>query len=367
MKDRKKFIIRNISDLYILKSSEESYDEVIICAEKLKYTGVIPYALKYAYWSLNLMGIIKIFDSPHSTFAFQKNKIGFWQVRYLCAKILGNFCDFIEVDNNKGEIILQKNKEYEEHNGISFGVIFSGSDSDEKLLFQAIESIIDIDKTKDFPYEIIICGPSVYDKNRLVQLYGGNNNIKYLPFDFEANGERLMICQKKNYIFTKSKYSIVSISHTRIKFSNDFVAKLKSRHFDFCTPAVYYSENNFNYHYLDFLLIGGYDDIFIVPKLLPLGGYKMLKNYLFRLKGRFPAIDGGLNIFNKHIIQTPPYDDKVAWGEAEDLDLSARLFNQGVLIDFLYDIKCFSMTNKLWNTQNSSKNLYIKLRQYFEI
>lgn len=367
MKDEKKFIIKDIRDLYILKSSEERYDEITIRAEKLKYKGVIPFALKYAYWSLTSMGTIKILDSSHSTYGFQKNKMGFWQVRYICAKVLGDFCTFIKVDNSRGEIVLKKNKEYEEHNGISFGIVFSGIDSDEKLLFQAIESIVKIDKAKAFPYEVIICGPSEYDKNRLVQLYGENDNIKYLPFDFEANENRLMICQKKNYIFTKSRYSIVSISHTRIKFSNDFVAKLKNRYFDFCTPAVYYSENNFNYHYLDFLLVGGYDDIFALPKLLPLGGYKMSSNYLFKLKRRFPAIDGGLNIFNKHIIQTPPYDDKIAWGEAEDLDLSARLFNQGILIDYMYDIECFSLTNKLWNTDKTLKNLYIKLRQYFEI
>lgn len=367
MKDEKKFIIKEINDLYILKSSEERYDEITICAEKLKYKGIMPFALKYAYWSLTSMGTIKILDNSHSTYSFHKNKMGFWQVRYICAKALGDFCDFVKVDNNRGEIVLKKNKEYQKHNGISFGIVFSGSDSDEKLLFQAIESIISIDKCADFPYEVIICGPSSYDKSRFVKLYDGNSSIKYLPFDFKDSGERLMICQKKNHIFAKSKYSIVSISHTRIKFSNDFIAKLKNRYFDFCTPAVYYSENNFNYHYLDFLLVGGYDDIFRVPKLLPLGGYKMFKNYLFRLKGRFPAVDGGLNIFNKHIIQTPPYDDKIAWGEAEDLDLSARLFNQGVLIDFMYDIKCFSMTNKLWNTQNSLKNVYIKLRQYFVI
>ena len=53
----------------------------------------------------------------------------------------------------------------------------------------------------------------------------------------------------------------------------------------------------------------------------------------------------------------PPYSNEIAWGEAEDLELSARLFYNGILIDYHDDITSESLTDKV----NVNKSLYQKV------
>jgi hypothetical protein len=47
-----------------------------------------------------------------------------------------------------------------------------------------------------------------------------------------------------------------------------------------------------------------------------------------------------LSTFNKKVISLP-YNENIAWQEAEDIDLSMNLINKGYLISYFYDIQIF--------------------------
>jgi hypothetical protein len=114
------------------------------------------------------------------------------------------------------------------------------------------------------------------------------------------------------------------------------------------TPAVYYVEKKKEFKYLDISFINNYQEIqYGASRRGTIAGENIDSDYLHWYRKRVPFIDGGLNIFNKNLIKEPPYNSFISWGEAEDVDVCNRLFQQGVLIDFLPDIKCYSATNKL--------------------
>jgi hypothetical protein len=90
-----------------------------------------------------------------------------------------------------------------------------------------------------------------------------------------------------------------------------------------------------------------YQDIQLGAKSGTVAGENIEEDYLHWYRRRVPYVDGGLNIFNKNIIKDPPYNNFISWGEAEDVDVCNRLYQSGILIDYLPEIKCFSATCKL--------------------
>ena len=59
--------------------------------------------------------------------------------------------------------------------------------------------------------------------------------------------------------------------------------------------------------------------------------------YLSYYKDSIPYIDGGCIITKKSILQNVPLNENIAWGEAEDVEWSKRLFLNGYLMDFLFE------------------------------
>jgi hypothetical protein len=154
-----------------------------------------------------------------------------------------------------------------------------------------------------------------------------------------------MICQKKNKLFEACRYSLVTISHTRITFSVDYAEKLGQAIVEMATPKVVLAENGEKY--LDYFLFHNYMDLIRRSSGRILGLQNMDGDYLHFMGNRVPGIDGGINVFNKNRVPPVPYNNYVAWGEAEDMELAASLFQQGILIDYLPDITCFSQTSKI--------------------
>jgi hypothetical protein len=178
--------------------------------------------------------------------------------------------------------------------------------------------------------------------------------VKYIPLDISTT-PRLMICQKKNKLYEVSQYSLVVISHSRILFSNDFIQSLIKFPIEMTTPSVYFADGDKEFKYLDFGFLDNYQDLQLGAERSSIGGEMMQEDYLHWYKGRVPYIDGGLNVFNKNVITQPPYNDYISWGEAEDVDVCNRLFQNGILIDYLPGIKCYSATCKLTGYNNLKK------------
>lgn len=338
-----KFNLTSMDDIYTIQYVYETYDEIIINTKKLKYTGTLRYAFKYALWALKVGGKLIVNDEPFKDYGFSTKRIDFWQIRHEFFKFLKDDIELIELDDKKGYIEAIKTKESYVNNGFSFGIVFSGSESEKEQLTKSIQSILDNDELDKYDYEIIICGPSYFDSEFYLKQFA-DFNIKYITFDFEPNAKRLMITQKKNYLYENCKYNIAAINHTRILYAKDFIKKTFDKKFDVFTPKVMVEQDGKWYKYLDFGLIGSYDLSKMNPKAV-LTSVILDDDVLNFMQKRVPYIDGGLTIFNKNIIQSP-YNKYLSWGEAEDVDMCELVYLRGNLLDYNENIVNKSLTNK---------------------
>lgn len=357
-----KFDISNIDDIYQLQYVYNKFDEIIINTKKLKYTGTLRYAFKYALWALKPNGKLVIQDEPFKDFGFSTKRIDFWQIKHEFFKSLKDDIDLIELDNSRGYIEVVKVKESYINNGFSFGIVFSGNDSETEQLTKSVRSILDNIDLGKYDYEIIICGPSNFDSIAYLEQFV-SFNVKYLAFDFEPNAKRLMITQKKNFLYENCKYNIVAINHTRILYAKDFIIKTFNKKFDVFTPKVMVEENGKWYRYLDFGLIGSFNTSKVNSASVMSSVY-LNNEILYFMKKRMPYIDGALSIFNKKIISLP-YNENIAWQEAEDIDLSMNLVNKGYLISYFYDIENISLVSKFNIKLNFIRKLKIFIIRQF--
>lgn len=335
-------VIKTIEDIYFLKHTKAHYSYLKAEIRDLKYRGVIRHLIVFALNRLEDGGVFEIVDKPHASFSLKKGSIDFVQVKQEVFRVLKNRVEILDADNKKGLIRLKKLPQMQiVPEGFSFGIVFGGNDMD--LLKSSVDSILAIDFPQGIPFEIIIAGPSAINEQELLQIWGHIAAIRYLPLDI-PNNPRILICEKKNALFNACSYSRVIISHTRIIYEPQFAKKLKDEIVEFATPEVRLLESNEKY--LDFVLIPSYDDLVRKPTGPVIGYLNIDHNYLEYFANRVPCIDGGLNIFNKNLVVNAPYNPYVAWGEAEDFEMCARLYHEGVLIDYLPNITCYSQTNK---------------------
>lgn len=347
------FIIKRADDLYLIKEANQQYDEVTIHLNELKHRGLVRHAVKYTNRALKPKGRMIIYTSPFVSYHFRPNAIDFWQVKYEVFNCLKDAVNIIDVRPETGRIVLEKKKHLYNYSGVSFGIVFSGNSTEEQQLYNSINSIIESNGIKEIDYEIIISGPTDYDKGRILNNFQGIN-IRYVSIDISTS-PRLMICEKKNLLYDSALYSIVVIIHTRILFDKNFVSGIVNSFVEMATPAVYFRQNDIQYKYLDLGFIDNYQNIQLGAKRKTIAGEYINKNYLHWYRNRVPYIDGGLNVFNKNIITKAPYNNYISWGEAEDIDLCNRLFQDGILIDYLPGLICFSATNKLKGYNNFRK------------
>jgi hypothetical protein len=349
-------IINAEIDIYKAKNlTGNSVSNAIINTGELKFKNLLRHALVYALNAVNINGFINIIDEPYKTQLIKSYKIDFWQVKQEVFKVLKDNIEIIEVDNIEGVIKLKKVNHPYSYNGLSFGIVFSGDLKEEPVLKKCIASIGAC--AVDDNYEIIVCGPSAYNPANLLASNGAYK-VRYLPKDTSSD-KRIMICEKKNFIFANTNFDLVVICHSRINFETGFMAKALSSTIEMATPAVFFKEESRLHKYLDIGFIGKYEDLIFGSFAKPtISGAMISADYLKWYKRMVPYIDGGLNIFNKKVIKEPPYNNHIAWGEAEDIDVCNTLFNKGILIDYLPGINCYSVTNKISLQTNLLKKVY---------
>ena len=356
--------ISSIEDLYAIKEVSEYYDEITINLNTLKNDGLTRHAVKYSNNALRTGGSMIIHSSPFESYVLKRNKIDFWQIRYEIFASLKDTIEIAEVDAKAGKLFLRKKKHLYNYTGISFGIVYSGNREEEKQLISSIDTIRQNKELNRIKYEVLISGPTIYDAAAIINEFP-SLNIKYVPLDI-ATYPRLMICEKKNLLYKTAQYSLVVISHSRILFPDDFVQSVTRFPVEMATPALYFNINGKDYKYLDLAFIGSYQDLQLGAKRSSIAGENIQNDYLHWYRRRVPFIDGGLNVFNKNVIPEPPYNNYVSWGEAEDVDVCNRLFQNGVLIDYLPAIKCYSATCKITGYSSARKiarKLFIYLSQ----
>jgi hypothetical protein len=340
-----KIEISSPKDLYKLKRVSQVYDQVNINLKRLKTQGLVRHAVKYSANALKMNGLLVINTSPFVSYNFRKFAIDFWQVKYEVFNSLKDVVEVVDINSKEGKLVLRKKKHLYSYTGISFGILFSGDKQEELQLIAVIKSISANEELKIFSYEILICGPEDYNFSNIRSEFP-LLNLRYLALNI-ATTPRLMICDKKNLLYNSAQFSLVVISHCRILFSSGFVKQLVEYPIEMATPAVYFVDNDKEYKYLDIGFLGSYQDIQFGSSRSAIAGDNIHKDYLPWYSKRVPYIDGGLNVFNKNIVKEPPYNKYISWGEAEDVDVCNNLFQNGILIDYLPEIKSYSVTNKL--------------------
>lgn len=337
--------ISSKKDLYRIKSITKYYDAITVDLSTLRFKGLVRHAVKYSMNALVDGGILTIKTDPFKSYSLVRKQIDFWQVKYEVFGCLKDTIQIETVDAASGTLVLKKVRHVYDYSGISFGIVFSGNPQEEAQLISSVNSILQNRALEAMPFEILISGPSAYNPELLL----GNipsAHVRYIPFDIETS-PRIMICNKKNELFKQAQYSVVVIIHCRILFTDTFVEDVMRYPIEMATPAIYYKQDDSELKYLDMGFIQHYQDIQLGAKRGTIAGDNIEADYLHWYKSNVPMIDGGLNVFNKNVITQPPYNNYISWGEAEDVDVCNRLFQDGVLIDYLPQVKCYSATNKL--------------------
>lgn len=337
------FQVKKISDLYHLKENKQQYSQIFLDASFLHSANLFRYGLKYSLWNLPIGGKVKVKTNPHKSFGFRKDYVDFWQTAVELGNTLKDQVNITHFDKKKGEIEFEKVKEEYDNSGVTLGIVFSGRDEELEVIGIALKSLLNQNKLNEIPNEIVLCGPENYDLSKISELGVDISKITFLPCDFPTS-PRLMITIKKNEIIKQAKYNVVSISHGRISFPSNYLEELYKRKFDLITPKVVAKKGDKEFPFLDLGLIGSYD-IYKPATNRSISGPFVNKDYLAQFKHRVPYIEGSITVFNKN---TCPilYNENVAWGEAEDVEISARAYYDGALLDYFDDLKCQTNTMK---------------------
>lgn len=339
-----KFIGYNVFDLHKLKGSKYSYNEIDFHIKDIMKYGVLNYLFKNILWKLDINGIARIFFDNKNDFLFSTSEINKWQiVKSLKTTILSDV-DIINIGENMIE--FKKKKESYLFKSVSFGVVFSGNKNELDQLKNSIDSIIKSCEFSGLDVEIVICGPSSFSEDELLKNYKFRDKeiIRYEPFDDVYNSENCFsISRKKNFLISKLRHDIVVLSHTRIVFDSSFLKEMESSKFDIASPSVFDSQGN---KYLGFVLIGSYDTSKLNPRKA-ITGMMLCKDYYRLMRNRVAYSDGGIILLNKNKVESPIFNQNLHWGQAEDLDLSGRNYYNGILTDFIPNLKCYSVTNKV--------------------
>ncbi len=337
--------IRTINDLYKIQTDSKTYESIYLDVRYFKQRGLLRHAFKYCLFRLKKDGFLEIFSSPTEGYGLSTKQVGFWQVRNECMKSIGKHVEVIHLNNAQGFIRLRKTAPKEHPESISFGIVFSGNNTEEPLLWAALDSIAKIAGLTVKNCQVIIVGGGQYNPEPLLASFP-KLRIQYQAMDAVDGTGRILTCKKKSLIFKLAESDLLAISHTRILFPEGFWIALKNKDFEIASPKVIFQDGTNKHPYLDYILIGSYDTARPSPqKAITSSDFGVRHLYLFR--NRVPYIDGGVTLFNMRSIVRDPYNIDIAWGEAEDLEMCGRLYYEGYLLDYLPDLVCNSQTNKL--------------------
>ncbi|ENM5767789.1 hypothetical protein V4V57_003545 [Vibrio mimicus] len=187
----------------------------------------------------------------------------------------------------------------------TFGVIWDGNGKEKLIDFIAS---IDDQYIDDEAIEILVCGPKIpldYD-------------ITFIESPCEAE-ELSNISQKKNLIVKHARYENLCIVHNRYKLDRNFISSFIEFGYDFemcIVPQVLHSTGE------------------RVPDWVTQASDHLLtKNYWldYGEYSPFQYSPGGLTIAKKAILETTPWNELATWNMAEDVELSQRLRNEGLV------------------------------------
>jgi hypothetical protein len=205
----------------------------------------------------------------------------------------------------------------------TFGIITDGNVDDR--LHQIIDSI----EANCVPtYEIIVVGNSGVCRDR----------TRVIPFD-DSQKPGCWITRKKNIIVDEAAYENVVLLHDYIALDTDWYNGFVrfGENYDWCVSPIVNQDGS---RFRDFTLFGytyrfGETTIGNVEELDPYFLSHCLLPYTFRSTpaiNQYLYISGSYYIIKRTLARENPLNEKLLACQGEDLDLTSRLHQKGILI-----------------------------------
>lgn len=194
----------------------------------------------------------------------------------------------------------------------TFGIPFGGKNS-----IWVEELILSIVNQKIPNYEIIICGP--YRNKDFINKY----NLKIIADVKLENDIRIPICHKKNKIIKNASFENICILHDRFLFQRNWYIKMKEygNYYDYlCLPTKDLNMNRFDVDWMEF-------NFPISQK------FKRNKSFEYSKWNPNIIIQGGVVIGKANLLKKHLLDERIHWGELEDMHLSKVAYLDGSLIN----------------------------------
>lgn len=344
---RKKFLYDfKISDLNHSISLYKKYSIVpetlslVKCDFLIQKTFLIRHMIKQLDFLLEKNGIFEmdLIDSKFHSASF----LSIDQVKYefsistngrytLIEKLFNNGIINLKFKKNKNCLLLNDNI-----SNWTFGIPTSGKNND--WVDELVESIVD---QKIPNYEIIICGP--YKNEDLINKY----NLKVLEDVILKNDLRIPICHKKNKIIKKAIYENICILHDRFLLHKNWYIKMQEfgNYFDFlCLPTYDSSMNRFHVDWMEF-------NFPISQK------FKINKSLEYSKWSPNAIVQGGVIIGKTRLMRKHLLDERIHWGELEDMHFSKAITLDGCLINI--DKDNFLISRSVNHTPKSNNYSFI--------
>lgn len=224
----------------------------------------------------------------------------------------------------------------------SFGIITNGKKNKQ------VEDLIDSIVSQNIPnYEIIICGDFKSDNQHIVLI----DDVKI------ENEIRGPITIKKNKIVQQAKYENLMLLHDRYLLPNDWFQRMK------------------NY--------GNYFDLLAIPNIGPNGGrvndwgeYNGKPSQIYRKTSAILPYStwsdgwysqGGLLVIKKNLYNLIKLDNRLFWGELEDVQFSQLANLNGLFYYIDVQNKIFTFSDRLIEFGQIDKLTSLKKHVYFYI
>jgi hypothetical protein len=193
----------------------------------------------------------------------------------------------------------------------SFGIITDGKNRD-----QVSDLIKSIERLGIPEYEIIICGPvngmHAHSDQRIIEL----DDISL------GNDLRAPTPAKKNKIIKSARYNNICVLHDRFYFSENWYNNFckYGNYYDFlCMPTLDISGNRFQVDWMHFC----YPITSTSRRNFSLSYDDWNKDVI---------IQGGVIVGKKNLLSEFMFDEKLHWGELEDMQLSKQAYLAGAFI-----------------------------------
>jgi hypothetical protein len=325
----------------IPESLESVRVDFLIQKEKL-----VRYVIKELDILLKVNGIfeINLIDSKnHSSYFLSRDQVQYefsisTDGRYVLTDIEKNGI-YLKLIYTKKIPILS---DYDSINKWSFGIITNGKKLDS--VNHLINTIID-QKIPEF--EIIICGP-----------YPTNQNVDYRPIRILSDVElkediRFPISAKKNKIISDAKFENLCILHDRFSLPSCWFDQMKlyGNYFDYlCLPTLDQFHNRFA---VDWMTFG-----FPLTRRLYRNNSLKYSEWSTDL-----IIQGGAIVGKSKKMRRYKIDERLHWGELEDLHFSKVAYLDGAFISIDHENYFYSESVNHISLKN--QNLKARVKNHF--